>query len=424
MKIAIDYTPAVRQIAGVGRYTRSLVQALIHTAPSDSYTLLYAEAAPSSLRDSFTPDVAPGAAGTVALRRLPVPERLLTVLWHRWRVPLWADLCAPGSAVFYSPNFVLPPLLRARGIVTIHDLSFLRYPETHDPGLVAFLTAAVPRAVRAAALVLADSEHTRQDTMALLGVPAEKTAVLLSAADPIFRPVDDPAALGAMRRRRSLDRPYILSVGTVQPRKNLPRLIAAVRLLREQTGEDILLVHAGRRGWLYAEVEQAVLEPCDGRLVPANRGRRRQRATSAVRRGGRIGLPLALRGLWPTLCRSDGLSLPRRGLGGVIRTGSGRRRRAIGGANRHRSLSRGAIPLSRRLGATRYAHRARNGTSSAVHLGAQCRQAPPPPPRGRGQLAPGLQQAPVRVNVMLRRPDAAGLDIGDLYRHPRMVRLV
>ena len=160
--------------------------------------------------------------------------------------------------MFYSPNFVLPPLLHAKGVVTVHDLSFLRYPETHDPGLVAFLTAAVPRAVRAAALVLADSEHTRQDTIALLGVPAEKTAVLLSAADPIFRPVDDPAVLAAMRRRRGLDRPYILSVGTIQPRKNLPRLIAAVRLLRERTGEDIALVHAGRRGWLYAEVQRAV----------------------------------------------------------------------------------------------------------------------------------------------------------------------
>ena len=258
MKIAIDYTPAVRQIAGVGRYTRSLVQALIRTAPSDSYTLLYAGDASPSLRDSFKPDVAPGAEGTVALRRLPVPERLLNVLWNRWRVPLWADLCAPGSAVFYSPNFVLPPLLHAKGVVTVHDLSFLRYPETHDPGLVSFLTMAVPRAVRAAELVLTDSEHTRQDAIALLGVPAEKTDVLLSAADPIFRPVDDPAALEAMRRRRGLDRPYVLSVGTVQPRKNLPRLIAAVRLLREQTGEDVLLVHAGRRGWLYDEVEQAV----------------------------------------------------------------------------------------------------------------------------------------------------------------------
>ena len=262
MKIAIDYTPAVRQIAGVGRYTRSLVQALIHTAPSDSYTLLYAGSSPPIatrlLRTTRGAGEPRSDGGAVALRRLPVPERLLTVLWHRWRVPLWADLCAPGSAVFYSPNFVLPPLLRAKGVVTVHDLSFLRYPETHDPGLVAFLTAAVPRAVRTAALVLADSEHTRQDTIALLGVPAEKTAVLLSAADPIFRPVDDPAALGAMRRRRSIDRPYVLSVGTVQPRKNLPRLIAAVRLLREQTGEDILLVHAGRRGWLYAEVQQAV----------------------------------------------------------------------------------------------------------------------------------------------------------------------
>ena len=258
MKIAIDYTPAVRQVAGVGRYTRSLVQALIHTAPGDSYTLLYAGASPPILLSTSGEEEPRSDGGAVTLRRLPVPERLLTVLWHRWRVPFWADLCAPGSAVFYSPNFVLPPLLRAKGIVTVHDLSFLHHPETHDPGLVAFLTAAVPRAVQAAALVLTDSEHTRQDTMALLGVPAEKTAVLLSAADPIFGPVDDPAALGAMRRRRSLDRPYILSVGTVQPRKNLPRLIAAVRLLREQTGEDVLLVHAGRRGWLYAEVQQAV----------------------------------------------------------------------------------------------------------------------------------------------------------------------
>ena len=258
MKIAIDYTPAVRQIAGVGRYTRSLVQALIHTAPDDSYTLLYAGAAPVIPLSAGVEAAARRDGGTVTLRRLPVPERLLTVLWHRWRVPLWADLCSPGSAVFYSPNFVLPPLLHAKGVVTVHDLSFLRYPETHDPGLVAFLTAAVPRAVRAAALVLADSEHTRQDTIALLGVPAEKTAVLLSAADPIFRPVDDPAVLRAMRRRRGLDRPYVLSVGTIQPRKNLPRLIAAVRLLRERTGEDIMLVHAGRRGWLYAEVQQAV----------------------------------------------------------------------------------------------------------------------------------------------------------------------
>ena len=258
MKIAIDYTPAVRQIAGVGRYTRSLVQALIHTAPDDRYTLLYAGAAPSIPLSAGVEEAARRDGGAVTLRRLPVAERLLTVLWHRWRVPLWADLCSPGSAVFYSPNFVLPPLLRAKGVVTVHDLSFLRYPETHDPGLVAFLTAAVPRAVRAAALVLADSEHTRQDTIALLDVPPEKTAVLLSAADPIFRPMDDPAVLAAMRRRRGLDRPYILSVGTVQPRKNLPRLIAAVRLLRERTGEDVLLVHAGRRGWLYAEVQRAV----------------------------------------------------------------------------------------------------------------------------------------------------------------------
>ncbi|MAG36538.1 MAG: glycosyl transferase family 1 [Dehalococcoidia bacterium] len=255
MNIAVDYTPAVQQVAGVGRYTRSLVQALLRTVNDDSYTLLYAGALPPSHLSTSKE-----GEGVVTLRRLPVPERLLTVLWHRWRLPVWADLFAPGSAVFYSPNFVLPPLRRARGVVTVHDLSFIRYPETHDSGLVTFLRSAVPRAVKAAALVLTDSEHTRQDTIELLGVPAEKTAVLLSAADPIFRPMEDPAALGALRRRRRLDQPYVLSVGTVQPRKNLTRLVAAVRLLREQTGEDVLLVHAGRRGWLYADVQQAVQE--------------------------------------------------------------------------------------------------------------------------------------------------------------------
>ena len=94
MKIAIDYTPGVRQIAGVGRYTRSLVQALIHTAPDDSYTLLYAGAAPSIPLSAGVEEESRRDGGAVTLRRLPVPERLLTVMWHRWRVPFWADLCS------------------------------------------------------------------------------------------------------------------------------------------------------------------------------------------------------------------------------------------------------------------------------------------------------------------------------------------
>lgn len=252
MNIAIDYTAAVHQVAGVGRYTRSLVRALIQGGTGDHYTLLYAGSAPRGSLGLSDPQA------STTTRRLPLPERLLNILWHRWQVPLWADLFAPNSTVFYSPNFALPPLRRARGIVTIHDLSFLRYPQTHDQGLVAFLEKAVSRAVHTAALILTDSEHTRQETIDLLNVPGDKTAVILSAADPIFTPIADHQAIRALQQRIEIDRPYILSVGTVQPRKNIPRLIAAMDLLREQTGEDILLVHVGRRGWLYEDVEQAI----------------------------------------------------------------------------------------------------------------------------------------------------------------------
>ncbi len=249
MRVAVDFTAGVRQQGGVGRYTRSLVHALAH-APGTPLDLTLLWAGPARLAP-------PRDWPRTRTRRLPLPERWMTVAWHRLRLPLPADLIAGGADVFYSPDFALPPLLRARSAVTVHDLSFLTHPETHFPPLRTYLERVVPRSVQRADLVLADSEQTRRDLIAYLGVPEQKIAVVLSAADAAFRRVEDEAQRQEVLRRWGVDRPYLISVGTVQPRKNLPVLFAALRRLRER-GRDLLLVHVGGKGWLYEPIFAAL----------------------------------------------------------------------------------------------------------------------------------------------------------------------
>ena len=249
MRIAVDFTAGVRQPAGVGRYTRSLLGALAATPGfADELTLLWAGPA------RIAP---PQDWAQTRTRRLPLPERWMTVAWQRLRLPLPADLLAGGADVFYSPDFALPPLLRARAAVTVHDLSFITHPETHYPPLRAYLSRVVPRSIRRAELVLADSQQTKDDLVRHLGAPAEKVEVVLSAADPGFRRVQDPALTQAVLNRWGIDRPYLISVGTIQPRKNLPVAFDALRRLREG-GRDLLLVHVGRPGWLYEPVFEAL----------------------------------------------------------------------------------------------------------------------------------------------------------------------
>ncbi|MDQ3703318.1 MAG: glycosyltransferase family 4 protein [Chloroflexota bacterium] len=249
MKVAIDFTAGVRQPAGVGRYTRSLVKALC-ALPGVPHELLLLWAGPARIPP-------PVDWPHTRTRRLPLPERWMTVAWQRARLPLPADLLAGGADVFYSPDFALPPLWRARSLVTVHDLSYLTHPETHYPPLRDFLTQVVPRSVRRADLVLADSQQTKHDLVHLLHAPEAKIEVVHAAADPVFRRVEDAGGVAEVLRRRGIDRPYILTVGTIQPRKNLPIVFDALRRLHER-GHNLLLIHVGRPGWLYEPVFQAL----------------------------------------------------------------------------------------------------------------------------------------------------------------------
>ena len=266
VRIAIDYTAAVGQGAGIGRYTRGLVGALADLDQQNRYTLLIAGGVPRGR-------ALPSLSERFSYRTIPFSDRLLTILWHRLRLPLYADLWAGGADLFHMPDFALPPLRSARGLVTVHDLTFMHYPECAPPRLVSYLNKVVPRSVRRARLVLADSTSTKQDLVTLLNVPADKIRVVYAGVGPEFHRIADEAALAAARARYGLDLPFILTLGTLEPRKNHLRLLEAFARVRRGTNDsspaagahdlqspvcDLRLVIAGGKGWLYDEVLAAV----------------------------------------------------------------------------------------------------------------------------------------------------------------------
>jgi len=248
MKIAIDYTAASRQRAGIGRYTRSLIHALAQLDSHNAYTLYVPQDA-RYLDDlkTFPPNF--------RLVRAPLTERVMVTLWQRGRVPLPIETFTGAADVFYSPDFVLPPTRARKKILTVHDLSFKRFPDAAVPNLKWYLDAAVPRSVARADLVLADSDATRRDLIHFFNTPPDRVRTLYSGYDAQFRRVTDSAELARVRTAYQLSKPFILHVGTIEPRKNLVRLIEA--FARLSPGAALELVIAGGTGWLYDEIYRA-----------------------------------------------------------------------------------------------------------------------------------------------------------------------
>jgi glycosyltransferase involved in cell wall biosynthesis len=269
MRVGIDVTAAARQRAGIGRYTRELVEALLSfaaptEAPALGYTLFAATGGLS--QQAWRPHPQPG----VRVRTLPLSDEWLARLWHRARLPLPVELVTGPLDLFYSPDFVLPPTWpRTRTVLTVHDLSFLRYPQHYMPKLARYLGQVVPRSVARADRVLADSEATRADLIELMGVAPERVEVLYSGVAPRFRPQAEPGERERLRDRHGLaERPYILSVGTIQPRKNTVHLIRAFARMRSVTRRPEQLLIAGGRGWLYQEaVAEAARHGDDVRIL-------------------------------------------------------------------------------------------------------------------------------------------------------------
>ena len=254
MKIGIDYTSAMWQGAGIGRYTRELVRSVVMLDPNIDYRLFYAargldENSPwvESLRKLCT------TFRNVRAVPLPFSPRLLTILWQRLRIPLPVELYTGPLDLVHALDFVLPPTF-ARTMVTIHDLTFLVHPECAEPALANYLNTAVRRSLKRASMVLVDSQATRADVTRLLGTREDRTRLVYPGVSAAFRPVAYATQM-EVRERLNLPPRFILFVGTLEPRKNLSRLLEAFdHLIAHGAHPGLHLVIAGKPGWRYEPI--------------------------------------------------------------------------------------------------------------------------------------------------------------------------
>jgi glycosyltransferase involved in cell wall biosynthesis len=162
-----------------------------------------------------------------------------------------------GCDVFHISQHLVNLPARTRVTATIYDMSCWRVPDSHTPANVAATKAYSDRILRRADATIAISEHTRSDAIEILGLDPDRVQVIYpGVAEEFFRPC--PESTRRVRRQYSLDKPYILNIGTIEPRKNVRRLINAYAALPERFRREVDLVFAGFLGWK-SEKEAALL---------------------------------------------------------------------------------------------------------------------------------------------------------------------
>lgn len=248
LKIGIDYTAALKQSGGIGRYTRGLVTTLAELDRQNQYLLLSTSDAPPQDLQSFKP------YSNFSRRVYPLPERWMTIGWHRLFLPVPVEWFAGPLDLFHSPNFILPPTRHAKTLLTVHDLSFIRHPQGAVEALRRWLNQVVPRSLAQADHILADSISTRQDLIELFNIEAERITVVGAGVERRFQPIQAEGQRNLVRQRYGLEfnEKFILGLGTLEPRKNFTGLIEAYSA--SPVRETHHLVIAGGRGWLYDDI--------------------------------------------------------------------------------------------------------------------------------------------------------------------------
>src|SRR3712207_3089254 len=255
MHIAIDAHSVGTGLAGNETYAANLVEALAEVDRENRYTV-YVTKPEAEARFG-------GRWGNVEVRRT-MPHTPLA----RIRLTLSAELRRRPVDLLHV-QYTAPPLAPCPVVATIHDLSFEHIPETFRLRSRVQLRLTVRATARRASHVIAPSEYTRRDLVETYGLDEGRVSAIPLAVAPRFRPVEDGAELGRVRERYGIGGEYVLAVGSIQPRKNLARLVRAYSALRRGRGGSNLpqLVLVGKPAWLYGDTLPAIEEEGLGQSV-------------------------------------------------------------------------------------------------------------------------------------------------------------
>lgn len=248
MTLYLDVSAGVNVQSGLGRYSRSLAQALLPYL-DEPPTLFY-----NRIKGRSQP--------IAGLQHCP--EKIVRLGYKPWRMAVWMGQVAhlnfkpliPGATLFHAMEHLLIPLRGVPTILTVHDLIFKLFPEHHKRLNHIFLNRAMPLFVQRADAIIVVSESTKRDLIEHYQTPAEKITVIYEAAAPDFV-APQPEDIERVRQRYQLPAQFLLVVGTIEPRKNYSRLLEALLHLR-QKHHDLKLVVVGSKGWLYEDFFQKI----------------------------------------------------------------------------------------------------------------------------------------------------------------------
>lgn len=242
MRIGIDGLSLTEELTGIGYYTLELANHLALAAPTDDIQIVAPRAYWPSL-DQFEP---PTNLRLVRSRVSPITR-------HWWSIGLPRYLRRKGIEVFHGTNFEVPLRRVCPAVVTVHDLSMLLYPQTQERKRVRRAQRRLPLMARAATMIITPTESVRREVHEHLRIPLERIVAIPEAARSCFRRVE-PGQTKATRDRLGIRDEFLLSVGTIEPRKNLATLLRAFEEVLRVRKKPLQLVIAGRKGWLVDEL--------------------------------------------------------------------------------------------------------------------------------------------------------------------------
>lgn len=241
--IYIDISAAVHTRAGLGRYSERLAAALLTIQPGRHaffYNRGHSGRFPSSL-----PTTTPQRSVNLGYK----PWRMAVLLAQRGKIPF--NRLVPDAELFHSTEHLLLPLRHIPTVLTVHDLIYKLYPAYHKKLNYWYLNQAMPLFCRRADAIIAVSEATKQDIVKYYGLEPAKIHVVYEAASSHFKP-PSPARIAHVRQIYNLPSRFLIHLSTIEPRKNLDRLLDALLTLR-QSFPNLHLVLAGGKGWLYQD---------------------------------------------------------------------------------------------------------------------------------------------------------------------------
>ncbi len=246
---------------GISRYIRYLLTALTNQSGPHEYTIFVnGQEVIDHLSESIGKDVSRQTQITYVPVSWPESRPISRVAWEQLKLPTL--LHEKRIDVFHSPANVLPERLphSCAGVVTLHDMAFLRYPNVLTRSKRVYHRTFTMRSLQRATMIIADSNSTKQDAIELAGISANHIQTVYPCIDERFSNVILDEEIQSFRQAHGLTMGYLLYLGTLEPRKNVTTLIEAYAQLRKIYGREEKLVLAGGKGWLFDTIFQRVQE--------------------------------------------------------------------------------------------------------------------------------------------------------------------